>query len=259
MANHGFLSSDDVRTTYVRPIVSTGWKQVSYAAVGNLAVFEGCIILGTVPEMEQVSTFIDRNRDLLKPGTESFGAAIKGVQYRWKDRIVPYQIDPALLNPQRVRDAIDHWHAKTPFKFVPRDSAKHNDYVVFSPGDGCASNVGRRGGPQDVILGPGCTAGNCIHEIGHTVGLWHEQSRIDRDDFVEIVSTNIIPTMRFNFDQHIIDGIDLGDYDYGSIMHYPKDAFSATGQDTIKPKKPGAQIGQRQGLSPGDIAAVQNL
>ena len=54
------------------------------------------------------------------------------------------------------------------------------------------------------------------------------------------------------------DGDDVGPYDYGSIMHYPATAFSKNGQPTIVTKN-GATIGQRQGLSPGDIAAVQSM
>jgi hypothetical protein len=40
-------------------------------------------------------------------------------------------------------------------------------------------------------------------------------------------------------------------------MHYPRAAFSSNGQDTIVPTQEGAQIGQRNGLSAGDIAAVK--
>ena len=113
-----------------------------------------------------------------------------------------------------------------------------------------------QGGQQTISLGAGCSTGNAIHEIGHTVGLWHEQSREDRDLFVAINWQNIQTGMSAQFNQHITDGDDLGGYDYGSIMHYPRTAFSSNGQETITPTDPNAQIGQRNGLSAGDIAAV---
>jgi hypothetical protein len=263
MADNGFLSSGNTGITYIRPI-GTDWKKVTYAVVGDLAVFEGCIVLGTVAEMQEVAEFIRQHPEVLAPAAEPFGSAIKGVQYRWKNKTVPYEIDDGLPDRQRVKDAIAHWTEKTGFKFIERTTANRNDltladYVVFRGGGGCASTVGRKGGAQSVILGPDCTSGNCIHEIGHTIGLWHEQSRIDRDTFIAINKANIDPNMMHNFDQHVVDGIDLGAYDYGSIMHYPKNAFSRNGGDTIVPKQEGVQIGQRTGLSAGDIAAVKNL
>ena len=42
-------------------------------------------------------------------------------------------------------------------------------------------------------------------------------------------------------------------------MHYPRKAFSKNGKDTIVPKKAGAVIGQRDGLSKGDVAALRKM
>jgi hypothetical protein len=117
-----------------------------------------------------------------------------------------------------------------------------------------------QGGQQTISLGPDCSLGNAIHEIGHAIGLWHEQSREDRDLFVTINWQNVQPGMAAQFNQHIIDGDDFGGYDYGSIMHYPRNAFAVNRQiDTITPTDPNAQIGQRNGLSAGDIAGVRAM
>ena len=73
---------------------------------------------------------------------------------------------------------------------------------------------------------------------------------------------NVDPAMQHNFSQHITDGDDLGPYDFGSVMHYPRDAFSTNGQDTIVARQAlpaGVVMGQRTGLSPGDVAGVAAL
>jgi hypothetical protein len=116
-----------------------------------------------------------------------------------------------------------------------------------------------QGGMQVISLGAGCeTLGIAVHEILHALGLWHEQSREDRDGNVRIVWANIQAGREHNFNQHIVDGDDIGGYDFGSIMHYGRRAFSRNNQDTIVPLG-GQAIGQRNGLSAGDIAAVRAL
>jgi Astacin (Peptidase family M12A) len=248
-------SSPTVRTALVDGIGFTS-KALQYADVGGVALFEGDILLGRVEDLERDARL---RRDLADDSTLTEAAVISGERFRWPGGVVPYEIDPALTGRERITGAIAHWEQQTRIRFVERTAAnadQHPDYVRFVPGDGCASHVGRQGGGQDITVGPACTKGNLIHELFHAVGGWHEQSREDRDKFVTIQWANIKAGHEHNFNQHIADGDDVGPYDYDSIMHYPRTAFSSNGQDTIVPTQEGAQIGQRNGLSAGDIAAV---
>lgn len=247
------LAGDQVKSSYLMGN-TFGLKEVKYAAIEGQAIFEGDIVLGSVAEMETIKQQVENP----PPDVES-AVVITGSQFRWPDGVIIFRIDASLPNQQRVTDAIAHWQANTNLRF--RQRTTESNFVTFVPGGGCSSQVGMRGGEQVITLGSGCSTGNAIHEIGHTAGLWHEQSREDRDHFVTINFANIQSGLEHNFDQHITDGDDIGPYDYGSIMHYPRNAFAVDPNvDTITPKPdPSVQIGQRTGLSAGDIAAINSL
>jgi hypothetical protein len=48
---------------------------------------------------------------------------------------------------------------------------------------------------------------NVLHEMMHSAGFLHENSRVDRDKHVEADENN-----------HEINGVPIGNYDYQSIM-----------------------------------------
>jgi hypothetical protein len=176
--------------------------------------------------------------------------------------LMPYEIDAGLPNKSRVTDAINHWQTKTNVRFVLRTAAnasQYPNYVRVFRGSGCWSYVGMRGGKQDLSLADGCGFGAAVHEFGHAWGLWHQQSREDRDAYVTINWANIQSGKSSNFNQHIADGDDIGAYDYSSIMHYGGYAFSKNGLPTIVAKQAGVTLGQRSGLTPGDVAAIHHI
>jgi len=232
-------------------------KAVTYYAVGGVALFEGDIALGTVDDVRSRTETI--RRAVALGDRRTLGVGLPGGQFRWPGCVMPYAVDPDLPDQDRVMSAIEHWSTHTAFRFVPRtpdNAALYPNWVEFTDALGCWSYVGMRGGKQPISLGRECDVGSVIHEIGHAVGLWHEQSREDRDLYVHVNWDNIQDGMKAQFNQRITDGDDYGPYDYGSIMHYPRWAFSKNGLDTITPIDPSVEIGQRTALSPSDIATV---
>ncbi|WP_347331332.1 M12 family metallopeptidase [Marinimicrobium locisalis] len=237
-------------------------KKVVYEKVNGLAVLEGDIILGTVEEAERWKE-LHSGTPSSEIGPQSI--IITGQRYRWPNNVIPFQFSEEISAPIRstTEEAIAHWEANTPIRFVERTAQNADEYPDFveivNEEEACRATVGRRTGRQTVNLFERCSFGNVVHEFGHTLGLWHEHSREDRDEFIEIKWSNIDPdpAIRSNFNQHIDIADDIGKYDYNSIMHYGPYAYAVDKTlPTIVPTQDGVQIGQREGLSQGDIASI---
>ncbi|XP_065200288.1 hatching enzyme 1.2-like [Planococcus citri] len=191
----------------------------------------------------------------------------------WKNRTVPYVISPLYETEHYITiyQAIQTLNFMTCVKFVPWDG-KAKDYLLIWPvkyPSGCWSYVGRYGGPQILSLQPpddrstNClgSEGRALHELLHALGIFHEQSRADRDKFVKIHLDNVIPQYRVNFDKQSLENTTYSfEYDYDSIMHYGRTFFSISkSKPTISVKQKGKTIGQRKMLSKTDCLKVNDL
>jgi hypothetical protein len=189
---------------------------------------------------------------------------LPGTRRLWTAGRVPYLLSANLteFDTAAVRRAIAHFEEKTILRFtaLTKEPAKADaSYIRFIKGAGDSSRVGMGSGPQLVTVSGSNSVGNVIHSIGHAVGLWHENSRVDRDKYVTVIWTNIIgPEYHHNFNKRDAGDDGIRPYDYYSIMHYPRHAFSRTGKPTLVPKKDVA-IGQRNGLSEGDVLLINAL
>ena len=126
----------------------------------------------------------------------------------------------------------------------------------------CYSYVGRVTRVQGVSVGRRCFAFHtALHEIVHALGFYHEQSRPDRDEHVQIVHENMVGGVEENFEKEpesMIDSLGVG-YDYNSIMHYDANLYSHNGKPTIIALDPDIPIGKARELSELDIMQINLL
>ncbi|XP_033485488.1 low choriolytic enzyme-like [Epinephelus lanceolatus] len=178
-----------------------------------------------------------------------------------------YVIVPVYISSRYTRDerniiirGLLTFHRSTCIRFVWR-RYWHRHYLYFYSGSGCWSYLGRQQRGQLVSLRKnGCLYTDIVqHEVLHALGFHHEHVRSDRDQYVAILTQNILPGREHNFDQE--DTNNLGTpYDFNSVMQYSKYAFSKNGKPTIVSKgNPKLNFGRATQMSANDIARVNAL
>ncbi|KAG9346478.1 hypothetical protein JZ751_006789, partial [Albula glossodonta] len=170
------------------------------------------------------------------------------------------QSNNAYYDKQKIENAMSTFNRKTCVRFVRR--TRQSDYISIENKDGCYSYLGRIGGKQELSLSRrGCVYHGIIqHELNHALGFYHEHTRSDRDQYVRINWKYISPYTIYNFEKQDTNNQNTP-YDYSSIMHYGRTAFSTQrGKETITPiPNPNIEIGQRSNLSTWDIRRINIL
>ncbi|XP_053197117.1 high choriolytic enzyme 1-like [Scomber japonicus] len=175
--------------------------------------------------------------------------------------VVPFAISGQFSSYERqtIERAMRGFHSSTCIRFVPR--GRERDFLSIESRGGCFSALGRSGGMQVLSINKqGCMYHGIIqHEIIHALGFQHEQTRSDRDGYVKINWQNMNRAMAYNFHKQNTNNLNTP-YDYSSIMHYGRTAFSINGRDTITPvPNANTRIGQRRGMSGWDVKRINLL
>jgi len=244
--------SSDLRQKKVEPLkvfhpepTQTYADAVFFEVDENLAIFYDDIILGTLKNADGILS----------------GVTIPERPQLW-DLPISYAIAKTLADPQRVEAAIQYFNENTPVKFVPL--VENEDGIVFVESEKhCRSYLGKHGSLQPIYLSPQCGPNEIIHELMHALGFIHEQSRTDRDSYVEILWNNIEPQQRGQFQKVpdlLMEAMNGSDFDFNSIMLYRPDIFAKkSGLPTMKSKSNDHINPSRNGLSPVDLARLERL
>ncbi len=174
-------------------------------------------------------------------------------------------------NQSRAIAAMAEIEAVANIDFVPRTDQVN--YIKFLDANGNSSPVGMQGGEQTIRMFNWSYRFIIVHELMHSLGFFHEQSRTDRNTYVTIQTANIEEGKEHNFDLEV--GTEAfprgayglaGDrtYDFDSVMHYGATAFSKNDNPTIVVNSPWNEtwqdaIGQRDHMSDLDELSLSLL
>jgi hypothetical protein len=194
----------------------------------------------------------------------------------WKYGIVPYKMDSDysqaeidfIIMAMKSIESQTRTSRGECIRFIPRVNEK--PYLNVINGDACYSYVGRQdtgffSNSQDLSLTRGACMykGIIMHELLHALGLHHEHTKLNRNNFVNLNVNNIKADKKIMFEIYADQpqaSLALP-YDITSIMHFDNYAFSSNGQPTLTAKQ-NVQLypsSQKVSLSSIDVQKIRNM
>jgi len=200
-----------VRSNVARPVNTQGWRGLALLSVTATSLAIGAVQAAECPACQEC-------RIIEPPETGSVFSAPE----TWPDGIVPFEFADNVTpqNRDRVHAFMDEVRFWSDVEFVPRQGDEAFWVTIRSSSSGNSATVGpARGGVVNINAweSPGFIA----HELMHTLGFAHEQSRPDRDQYVEVICECIQGGCSNGNFAIIPDAEPIGLYDFESVMHYP--------------------------------------
>jgi hypothetical protein len=248
------------------PEIKTGWlrgKRVYFFVRDGWAIVDGDIAIGRADDLIN-------NRQM-----ESITFAQH--QYMWLKVGSVFQIPYIVTSGNaNITTAINYFNTTFSgiIQWVPRTTETDYVDINLNPSDLSGSGfsaLGRAGGLQQLGGAINMSVGTALHEMGHAVGLLHEQQRSDRNTYIEFHPENMSNSARWtsgqltDYFQLISNQQDVGLYDYASIMHYLWNTFAKNDGVVLESIPAGIQIARyfpnnmTGDYSEGDIDAIKRL
>lgn len=232
-------------------------KQLTYKSIDGKNIFEDDIIL-TEDQINFLKTGPENQNITNKNSAENKVLAAPGVFLnKWINSTVNYKISFTSAR-NSILTAINHLESNTNINFIEQATGNYIDFVFVDTDEFCGrSKLGMTFGKQEIELN--CTNQRTIvHEILHALGFYHEQTRLDRDNHININWNNIDSEFKSNFDTSISQS--YGDFDYNSVMLYSSFAFAFDRSiPTMTKKSDGSTFTGGSNLSQTDINALLDM